>query len=337
MIACFEIVCKLSIIVGMIKSICVRKMIPRIIHQTWKDENVPSKYDKLVQSWKTHHPTWTYRLWTDASIRQLISEQEPQLLAYFDSIRLGVQKADIGRYVILKHHGGFYADLDTECFKSMELIPKFEQHSLIVCPSQQNVIEIAILGSCARHPIWDQVLSDLVENHKRGMSAWNWRTWICKLSVAYQVLVETGPVFFEQRVYAWIRDKKPMHDTICILPSEAFFPMDNLFSWRTYSTQNSYAVHHSFKSWVDSPFDTTFNYLTGTQTGFNLLVTVLMVMLTMIVTWIRKRQEAMLMTTTGQSISQVAQAAHGALPSFSHPDVTCDPSLAEFVRVEWVA
>lgn len=35
--------------------------VPRIIHQSWKDENVPSGFLPWQESWKRNHPGWEYR------------------------------------------------------------------------------------------------------------------------------------------------------------------------------------------------------------------------------------------------------------------------------------
>ena len=33
----------------------------RIIHQSWRDKNIPKKYDAWKGSWKKNHPGWEYR------------------------------------------------------------------------------------------------------------------------------------------------------------------------------------------------------------------------------------------------------------------------------------
>lgn len=54
--------------------------IPHIIHQTWRSEEIPSKFSKWIQTWVKNHPGWTYYLWTDESARQLIKDRHPYLL-----------------------------------------------------------------------------------------------------------------------------------------------------------------------------------------------------------------------------------------------------------------
>ena len=35
--------------------------VPRIIHQSWKDNNVPEGFKPWQESWKRNHPGWEYR------------------------------------------------------------------------------------------------------------------------------------------------------------------------------------------------------------------------------------------------------------------------------------
>lgn len=60
--------------------------LPRIIHQQWKDENVPEKYAAYRAKWKElfPEPEYQHMLWTDASARQLLSDHYPWFLPTFD-------------------------------------------------------------------------------------------------------------------------------------------------------------------------------------------------------------------------------------------------------------
>ena len=58
--------------------------IPRIIHQTWKDERIPVPLQKLAETWKQNHPGWEYRLWTDKENRDFLNTFYPAFLARFD-------------------------------------------------------------------------------------------------------------------------------------------------------------------------------------------------------------------------------------------------------------
>ena len=54
-------------------------MIPRILHQTWKDRNVPARFLDAQRSWQDAHPDWEYRFWTDEDLAALVRERAPEL------------------------------------------------------------------------------------------------------------------------------------------------------------------------------------------------------------------------------------------------------------------
>lgn len=63
-------------------------MIPKIIHQTWKDNNIPEKWVISEIMWKKYHPDWKYILWTDKMIRDYIEIGYPEFLELFDFINI---------------------------------------------------------------------------------------------------------------------------------------------------------------------------------------------------------------------------------------------------------
>lgn len=93
--------------------------IPLHIHQTWKDEHIPEVVAAYVQTWKTHHPGWTYTLWTDAMNRDFISTYYPEFLPVYDRYPTPIQRVDAVRYFILHRLGGLFIDLDFECLKNV--------------------------------------------------------------------------------------------------------------------------------------------------------------------------------------------------------------------------
>lgn len=95
-------------------------MIPRLIHQTWKDASVPERFVAAQASWRRHHPAWEYRLWTDADLADFVARQYPEYLALYQSYPDHIQRVDAARYMILHHFGGLYADLDVVCERSFD-------------------------------------------------------------------------------------------------------------------------------------------------------------------------------------------------------------------------
>ncbi len=94
--------------------------IPKIIHQTWKDENIPAEFIPFIKSWKHYHPNWEYILWTDEMNRKFVAENYPDFLSIYDKYPYKIQRADAIRYLLLNTFGGVYVDLDIECLQNIE-------------------------------------------------------------------------------------------------------------------------------------------------------------------------------------------------------------------------
>ena len=96
--------------------------IPRIIHQTWKTDQVPSRWNRTVESVQQHNANqFEYRLWTDEQMHQFVRQVEPDLYQHtFRTYSLDIQRVDAFRYVILYHLGGLYIDMDNGCRQSFE-------------------------------------------------------------------------------------------------------------------------------------------------------------------------------------------------------------------------
>ena len=68
-------------------------MIPRIIHQSWKVEQVPDRWLAFQQSWREHHPDYEYRLWTDDANRAFVARRK----VFSESGSLFDKAATLGR------------------------------------------------------------------------------------------------------------------------------------------------------------------------------------------------------------------------------------------------
>ena len=98
-------------------------MIPSILHQTWKTDQIPQRFQPWVDSWARHNPGWTRMFWNDRTLLDFVGQHYPDFLDTFCSYPAGIFRADAGRYLLLHHFGGVYADLDCECVAPFELDP----------------------------------------------------------------------------------------------------------------------------------------------------------------------------------------------------------------------
>lgn len=146
-----------------------RVRIPHIIHQTYKDENIPEHYVKYIRSFVDRNPNWEYYFWTDDSARQLIKEKHPDMLELWDAFNDPINRADALRYVILYEYGGVYADTDYECLRPFDRVTykyscvfptePFEQVALRL--NIPYLINNAIMLCRPKHPFLKQLMRSL--------------------------------------------------------------------------------------------------------------------------------------------------------------------------------
>lgn len=148
--------------------------IPFVLHQIGRDAQVPAHLEPFRRSWLHWNPGLELKLWTDASLRAFIAEQARPFLPLFDGFPRGVCRADLGRYLLLQHFGGIYADLDCQCLQPLE--PLLAGRELVVAPEPaehdqgetaqllglQRIVSPAFLASVPGHPLWSEALEALL-------------------------------------------------------------------------------------------------------------------------------------------------------------------------------
>jgi glycosyltransferase involved in cell wall biosynthesis len=139
-------------------------LIPKIIHQTWKDRRVPFDYLGFVDSWRRFHPNWEYRFWSDEDNRRFIAKHYPRFLARFEAYAEPIQRAQAVRCFLLEHFGGLFVDLDVRACKSIEpLLAGKTCVAGLARPSRARrgqgarPIGDAILAAIPRHPFLQAV------------------------------------------------------------------------------------------------------------------------------------------------------------------------------------
>lgn len=197
-----------------------RDRCPTRIHQTWKTADVPHEVYKAewLNSWRTHHPMWTYKLWTDDDNRRFIAERYPWFLSVYDGYPAGIYRADAVRYFILYEYGGLYADLDFVCLKPFDSLlkgggPIAVFGALTEDPTCEHRIPNALMASSPRHPIMWRIMTSLAKTAhlKTPESA-------------------TGPVMLTRTLISLLGRWGSMG--VRVLPPNAFYPID----WRAYGT-----------------------------------------------------------------------------------------------------
>ncbi len=147
--------------------------ITRIIHQTWKTQDLPADYSRYHDTVRDQHPSWEHWLWTDADNRRFIATQHRWFLPTYDSYKHSIERVDAVRYFMLYTYGGVYLDLDMECLKPIDplLMDDTPHFSLLASPSIENtIIGNAFMASPRHHPFFAYLCKRLPHIRQRDVT-----------------------------------------------------------------------------------------------------------------------------------------------------------------------
>lgn len=143
--------------------------IPKIIWQTYKTKELPVKGQLAAETWKSLNPGWEYRLWDDDQITRFINDNfGSDLAAVFNSVPLGVMKADIWRYAVLLKYGGVYADIDVTCVVPLDWWEMTWEHLRIALEDQMHFCQWT-MAAVPGHRAFEKVLQLIVARALPGI------------------------------------------------------------------------------------------------------------------------------------------------------------------------
>jgi mannosyltransferase OCH1-like enzyme len=215
--------------------------IPRIIHQTWKSEQVPRSWQPLQDTWKRLHPDWEHRLWTDDDNARFIAEHYPAFLPIYKAYDQEIKRVDAVRYFIMHHYGGVYVDLDFEALRPIdgllagkEVVLGWEPKSHVDADRAvrtrgfTSILGNAFLASTAGHPFWEAVADALVD-------------WQSHPSV----LDATGP-FLLTRTYLHYSERS----RLSVMDPALLYPVSKWDAWRGALERGNLEVCHGNKAYA---------------------------------------------------------------------------------------
>lgn len=233
-------------------------MIPKVIHQTWKNADVPGKWIPYQDSWKKHNPDYEYKFWTDQDIDVFMKNHFNDYYDFFCGLTPIIKKVDIFRYCLMYREGGIYADMDMECLKPIHEI--IEGHEVVVGKTTKaNTalrigypdIEIAFLASAPQLELWCELLDFI---RKKEASRFNWI--LSFFSPSFSALLITGPNTFSD----FLKRHEIFRKQVTQLPPAYLFPKpwgDPTVPYKDFrekgyigNSNESYAIHHFSSSWM---------------------------------------------------------------------------------------
>ena len=219
-------------------------MIPKNIHQIWfqGENNIPNKYINNINTIKNHHKTWNYFIWSDESIRKILTAEE---LKVYNEYKYMHQKIDFSKYIVLYKYGGVYIDMDAVSIKPLDdLIKLNPDKDFIASKFVANYIESYIgcrnldcinNGTILSTPK-NNILKQLINF---CLSTGNGKYDFNKINT---IIITTGPAIFSKIVH------KYKNENTLLLESEYLDPCGGN---KCNITKNTYIKHMYESSWVN--------------------------------------------------------------------------------------
>jgi mannosyltransferase OCH1-like enzyme len=101
-------------------------MIPKIIHQTWKTNIIPSNWIIAVESCKKINKDYQHIIWTDDTMIIFVKENYPELYDMYCNYKYNIQRCDVFRYLVLYKYGGIYLDMDIICKSKLDYLLSYD-------------------------------------------------------------------------------------------------------------------------------------------------------------------------------------------------------------------
>jgi|688.fasta_scaffold69237_5 hypothetical protein len=164
--------------------------IPLKIWQTYKTDQLPEKAKECQLTWKDQ-PNYHYHFMDDAQIDQFMKKHfSSDIYKTFNSLPMGVMKADMWRYCVLYVHGGIYTDIDSIALQPLEDWKIQESDRIIIAlENDLHFCQWTILAEPG-HPILKKVIDLIVKEAKNGIDT----------STEHFVHKHTGPGIWSRAV-----------------------------------------------------------------------------------------------------------------------------------------
>lgn len=112
--------------------------IPKIIHTTWVGTPMPPQVAAWIETWKRHHPDWSFMLWDDDAVfsREWMLQKH---INHYRALKNWAGVADLVRLETLFMHGGFNAGADAECLAAIDELFEEQQADAFVSYENEQV------------------------------------------------------------------------------------------------------------------------------------------------------------------------------------------------------
>ncbi|XXQ30413.1 Glycosyltransferase sugar-binding region containing DXD motif [Plasmodiophora brassicae] len=167
--------------------------IPRIIHQVYKTNQVPDRWQPAHQLVREQNADYEIRLWSDNEALAFLRQHYPDFVPVYVTYPYDIQRADAIRYFLIYHFGGVYMDLDIGCNVPVSRVLNSTDLGFLAPETWPAGFSNDLFAAVPNHP-----LSRLLIN---ALPYWNHR-FFTKYPT---VFMSTGPAFFSYCIGKYIR------------------------------------------------------------------------------------------------------------------------------------
>tara|TARA_B100000963_G_scaffold348584_1_gene356418 strand:+ start:5370 stop:6782 length:1413 start_codon:yes stop_codon:yes gene_type:complete len=176
-------------------------MIPKILIQTFKTNNLSEPITTNIQRVLRQNPEFQHVLVTDLDGERLIKDHfSHRVYRAYKALNVGAAKGDFIRYVALYVHGGVYLDLDSSI--STHIVSTFDlTQEYIIFIDGANLIQWILMFS-PKHPLMKKVIDEMVIRIEKP---------------ELNIFLATGPTLFTDVVYEHLTSHR-VYDTRTNVP-----------------------------------------------------------------------------------------------------------------------
>lgn len=169
-----------------------KKGIPKVIMQTWKNDQVPEQWKDSPGSFQKVMPDWTYVLMTDQDNLEFVKKFFPHFLKTYQELPYPIMRADAIRYMWLYVIGGIYSDLDYKLQKDMTgLFMESDSPLYLVQSGNIHMVTNSFMASKPGVETWKEALSTISLRSNPKHRPW----WF--FSKHWKVMGTTGPMMLQ--------------------------------------------------------------------------------------------------------------------------------------------
>jgi hypothetical protein len=150
-----------------IKTNSLKGGVPKTIHQIWFGSNLPAVYKFYRNKCIDLHPGWKFKLWSIEDVKK----ENFSLAPYLKEAISFAEMSDVVRYEIINRYGGFYLDMDVDCFRNLDGIADNFDYWFNTEAQISAVFTNAIFASKTGSDVFKKVLFKVKNNYEKPEEA----------------------------------------------------------------------------------------------------------------------------------------------------------------------